>query len=73
MKWDEVLGNAREALRGICHLCPICDMKACAGRVPGIGGVGTGSSARNNYEALREINRAVECLVHRHESFPRVV
>ena len=55
MKWDEVLGNAREALRGICHLCPICDMKACAGKVPGIGGIGTGGSAKNNYEALREI------------------
>ena len=62
MKWEDVLGRAREALKGICNLCPICDMKACAGRVPGIGGIGTGSSAKNNYVALRNLRFKMKTL-----------
>ncbi|MBF0515219.1 MAG: alpha-hydroxy-acid oxidizing protein [Desulfovibrionaceae bacterium] len=44
---------AREALKGYCRVCPVCDGRACAGEVPGMGGTGTGSSFKDNLEALR--------------------
>jgi isopentenyl diphosphate isomerase/L-lactate dehydrogenase-like FMN-dependent dehydrogenase len=44
--------NARERLQGYCRVCPICDGRACAGEVPGMGGVGTGSAFMANLEAL---------------------
>ena len=44
--------NAREKLQGFCKVCPVCDGRACAGEVPGMGGVGTGSSFINNLQAL---------------------
>ncbi|MFZ5436416.1 MAG: alpha-hydroxy-acid oxidizing protein [Bacillota bacterium] len=47
--------RARERLAGICRLCKVCDGRACAGEVPGFGGVGTGASFINNVEALRRI------------------
>jgi 4-hydroxymandelate oxidase len=53
MKWEEVKKAAAEKLQGICRLCRDCDGRVCAGEVPGIGGVGTGTGARNNHEALR--------------------
>ena len=62
LRWEDVLERARESLKGICHLCPVCDMKACAGKVPGIGGIGTGSSAKNNYEALRGLKFKMKLL-----------
>ena len=37
-------------------------MKACASRVPGIGGISTGSSAKNNYEALRSLRFKMKTL-----------
>lgn len=43
---------AREKLKGYCAVCKECNGKVCAGEVPGIGGVGTGSSFKNNYDAL---------------------
>ncbi|MBI4642298.1 MAG: alpha-hydroxy-acid oxidizing protein [Deltaproteobacteria bacterium] len=44
--------NAKEKLKGYCRVCPVCDGRACAGEVPGMGGVGTGSAFRANLEAL---------------------
>lgn len=35
-----------------CRVCPICNGKVCAGQVPGMGGLGSGSSFGNNLEAL---------------------
>ena len=35
---------ARERMKGHCRVCPVCDGKACAGEVPGMGGLGTGAS-----------------------------
>lgn len=48
----EVRERARERLKGFCRVCPSCDGRACAGEVPGMGGVLTGSSFINNAEAL---------------------
>ncbi|ACX52202.1 FMN-dependent alpha-hydroxy acid dehydrogenase [Ammonifex degensii KC4] len=52
MNLAEVRKTAREKLKGYCRVCPVCDGRACAGEVPGMGGVGTGASFRANVEAL---------------------
>ena len=62
MSWPKIKEQAREKLRGICRLCPNCDGRSCAGEVTGIGGVGTGSSFINNYEALRKIHLNLDAL-----------
>lgn len=51
----EVQDNARKLMRGFCRVCRVCDGKACAGEVPGMGGVGTGASFVNNVEGLRSV------------------
>jgi isopentenyl diphosphate isomerase/L-lactate dehydrogenase-like FMN-dependent dehydrogenase len=48
----EVLRVAREKLYPRCRVCPECNGVACAGEVPGFGGIGSGASFQNNYEAL---------------------
>ncbi|MHC1789217.1 alpha-hydroxy-acid oxidizing protein [Solidesulfovibrio sp.] len=45
--------TAREALKGYCRVCPVCDGRLCAGEAPGMGGMGTGSAFGVNLEALR--------------------
>lgn len=52
MDMKTIRQNAREKLKGFCRVCPICDGRACAGEVPGMGGSGTGSSFKNNVSAL---------------------
>ena len=46
--------NARQKLAraGICDVCKLCDGHVCAGRIPGIGGVATGASFKNNILSL---------------------
>ncbi|MDN5344033.1 MAG: 4-hydroxymandelate oxidase [Clostridia bacterium] len=44
--------RARVLLQGICHVCPVCDGRRCPTGVPGMGGIGTGASFRNNVAAL---------------------
>lgn len=48
----EVKAKARERLKGICRVCAVCDGTGCRGLVPGIGGVGTGTSFTGNIEVL---------------------
>lgn len=48
----DVRKRARELMDGYCKVCPICNGKACAGEVPGMGGLGTGNSFMNNVSAL---------------------
>ncbi|MDI1472645.1 MAG: alpha-hydroxy-acid oxidizing protein [Thermodesulfovibrio sp.] len=55
MNWQEVKKIAKEKLKPYCRVCPICNGVACAGEVPGMGGVGTGSSFKANVEALNRI------------------
>lgn len=52
MDYKDVLKNARENLNGSCRVCPVCNGKACAGQVPGMGGKGTGEAFAVNVEAL---------------------
>ena len=52
MEWNEIRKLAKERFNGYCRLCPVCNGVVCAGEVPGMGGIGTGASFRNNVEAL---------------------
>lgn len=52
MNLAELRENAKEKLKGYCRVCPICNGRSCAGEVPGMGGVGTGSAFAANLEAL---------------------
>lgn len=47
--------QARERMNGACRVCPQCDGKACAGELPGMGGIRTGASFRANVSALEKI------------------
>lgn len=55
MDMKTVRDLAREKLKGYCRVCPVCDGRVCAGEVPGMGGVGTGTSFKANVEALSRI------------------
>jgi 4-hydroxymandelate oxidase len=48
----EIRENARKRMKGYCRVCPVCDGRACAGEVPGMGGLGTAASFQSNVEAL---------------------
>lgn len=54
---------ARENMKGYCRVCPICDGRACAGEVPGMGGLNTASTFRNNVSALAAVQLNMQ-LVH---------
>ncbi|HKK33847.1 MAG TPA: alpha-hydroxy-acid oxidizing protein [Desulfomicrobiaceae bacterium] len=54
MDLKEVRTTARERMKGFCKVCPVCDGRACAGEVPGMGGLGTASSFKDNVIALAE-------------------
>lgn len=43
---------AKEKMKGYCRVCPVCNGVACAGEVPGMGGIGTGAAFRANLDAL---------------------
>lgn len=46
--------QAKVRLKGYCRVCPVCDGRACAGEVPGMGGTGTGAAFQANLEALKK-------------------
>ncbi|AFA47178.1 putative FMN-dependent dehydrogenase [Acetobacterium woodii DSM 1030] len=52
LNYQEIEKKARENLNGSCKVCPVCNGKACAGEVPGMGGKGTGEAFKINVEAL---------------------
>ncbi|MFW5488118.1 MAG: alpha-hydroxy-acid oxidizing protein [Desulfovibrio sp.] len=51
----EVRATAKERMKGFCRVCPICDGRACVGEVPGMGGLGTGFTFKDNVRALDEV------------------
>ncbi len=51
----EIRQKAREAMKGFCRVCKVCDGKQCVSGVPGMGGAGTGASFRANSEALANV------------------
>ena len=58
----EIHARARELMKGYCRVCPVCDGRVCAGEVPGMGGLGTGSTFQDNIQALSEIKLNMRCL-----------
>lgn len=42
-------------MKGYCKVCPVCNGKACVGEVPGMGGLGTAASFKNNIKALEDL------------------
>ncbi|MDR1395471.1 MAG: alpha-hydroxy-acid oxidizing protein [Deltaproteobacteria bacterium] len=51
----EIRDKARALTQNSCRVCPVCDGRACAGQVPGMGGTGTGVSFQNNVSALKAL------------------
>lgn len=54
MDLQDVRKTAKERMKGYCRVCPICDGRACAGEVPGMGGLATAASFKDNVNALAE-------------------
>jgi NAD(P)H-dependent flavin oxidoreductase YrpB (nitropropane dioxygenase family) len=52
MDMKDVRKTAKERMKGYCQVCAVCDGRACADQVPGMGGLGTGSSFTANLRAL---------------------
>lgn len=59
----EIRDNARKLMGKKCRVCPECNGKACAGEVPGMGGTGSGSAFKNNFEALEAVRLQMR-LIH---------
>ncbi|MCB9481165.1 MAG: alpha-hydroxy-acid oxidizing protein [Desulfobacteraceae bacterium] len=59
----EIYEKARDLMKGYCRVCPVCDGKACRGEVPGMGGIGTGSSFEENFNSLKKIKLNMK-LIH---------
>ncbi len=55
MDLAEIKKRARLRLKGFCRVCPVCNGTACAGEVPGMGGLGTSSSFAANVDALKAL------------------
>lgn len=55
MDMKELKELGRQKFGKVCRMCPVCDGRACAGEIPGAGGVGTGQAFRNNISALAEV------------------
>ena len=52
LTWDIIRNNARRKFYVACKACVSCDGVECSGKVPGIGGIGTGGSFHENMHAL---------------------
>ncbi len=52
----EIYDNAKKLMKGYCRVCRQCNGDACAGEVPGMGGLGTASSFKANIKALENIH-----------------
>lgn len=53
---NDIRKNAKERMKGSCRVCPVCDGRACAGEVPGMGGLGDGAAFKNNVRALAAVS-----------------
>ncbi len=55
MEMDEIRRVAREKFKGVCRVCPVCNGRVCAGEMPGMGGIGSGSSFMANFDSLARV------------------
>jgi hypothetical protein len=63
----DIRNTARERVKAKCRVCPNCDGAACAGDIPGMGGIDTGASFRNNIAALAKYRLVMRVLHHADE------
>ncbi len=59
MTYQEIWDKARSVMGPNCRVCPECNGKACKGEIPGVGGIGDGSS----FTVCREYLRRVKVLM----------
>ncbi|MGC8870870.1 MAG: alpha-hydroxy-acid oxidizing protein [Brevinematia bacterium] len=50
---SEILKRAKVNFNGACYVCKECNGEACRGKMPGIGGVGSGQTFVENFKSLR--------------------
>jgi len=62
MNTAEIGRTAKERFKGACRVCRVCDGRACAGEMPGMGGIGTGASFIANVEALAAIHLTMQVI-----------
>ena len=55
MAWQMDVERGRQNMAGFCSYCTVCNGKACAGKIPGMGGRDSGRTFQNNVQALQEI------------------
>ena len=55
MTYEEVLQNARTCIGEVCKACPVCNGKACGGKMPGPGSKGSGTVAIKNYDEWQKL------------------
>lgn len=55
MDWITLRNNARKKFNGSCRVCGVCNGVACAGEVPGMGGLGSGAGFKSNVQALADL------------------
>jgi isopentenyl diphosphate isomerase/L-lactate dehydrogenase-like FMN-dependent dehydrogenase len=62
MTWEDVLRNAKINFNGTCKVCKVCDGVECKGKVPGMGGIGSGRSFIRNIIDLSDIQIKTKCI-----------
>ncbi len=62
MNIKQLRQQARERMNGVCRVCPVCDGRACAGELPGMGGIRSGASFMANVEALSQVKLKMRVL-----------
>jgi isopentenyl diphosphate isomerase/L-lactate dehydrogenase-like FMN-dependent dehydrogenase/biotin carboxylase len=55
LSMESIRAAARERFNKSCYVCNVCDGVKCASGVPGMGGVGTGESFRQNLVSLNAV------------------
>ena len=66
MTYAELAAAARGQIGPHCKACPVCDGRACAGKIPGPGDKGVGRVAQRNWEAWQKLRVNMDTL---HETF----
>ena len=55
LNWNEIRHKAREKLNRSCMVCKSCNGVECRGRIPGVGGIGSGLTFIRNFKDLSKI------------------
>ena len=62
MAWKMDVETGRKNMAGFCSYCPVCNGKACAGQIPGMGGRDSGHTFQRNVQALQDITVPMKIL-----------